>query len=207
MPLSDVARVVSTSGDERAPVLATYWAAVEQRVASQRELAERLLEGLNDDEPSRVAFEVKERDVPDTILLSETRAVDVTELRAAITGAIARLTSSAADHGEAPGGPMVFFHGAVNEDSDGPVEVCLPVRKASASTRFEAAHREAYVTVTKAEWQWPQILSAYDAIEEWMRRNGRSLVGSPREIYPSGFDPRAAQPAEAVCEIAFPSDV
>lgn len=206
MPLSDVARVVAASGDDRAQVLAAYWVAVERRVAAQRVLAERLLESLHDDEPRHAAFEVAQRDVPDALVVSETQTVDLTALRAAITGAVTRLTRSAAEHGGAIGGPVVIFHGAVNEDSDGPVEVCLAVRSASDATRIEPAHHEAYVTVTKAEWDWPQVLSVYDAIEEWIRRNGRTIAGSPREIYRAGFEPGSVRPTHAVCEIAFPVD-
>lgn len=72
----------------------------------------------------------------------------------------------------------------VNEDSDGPVEVAIPVRTGSAATRREPAHRQAYVAVTRAQWEWPQILSAYDAVEKWIHRHGRSCIGSPRENLP-----------------------
>jgi effector-binding domain-containing protein len=101
---------------------------------------------------------------------------------------------------------FVVYHGEVNEDSDGPVEVCVPVGPANgdtaAATRREPAHREAYVRITKAQVEYPQILSAYDAVAEWIGSHGHNVAGSPREVYFADWD--AAGPTEEVCDIAFP---
>jgi effector-binding domain-containing protein len=61
------------------------------------------------------------------------------------------------------------------------------------STRREPAHKEACV---------PQILSAYDAVAQWIGTQGRTVTGSPREVYFGDFD--AAKPTDEVCDIAFP---
>ncbi|GAB3912942.1 MerR family transcriptional regulator [Microlunatus endophyticus] len=204
MPLSEVARVISASPEVGAEVVERYWAGVERRIASQRELAVRLQEGLRGNESRPSPFRVQERDSAAVIVLSETRAVEVPELRAAISGAITRLSRLAAIHGGAVGGPMILFHGEVNEDSDGPIEVCVPVRTASPATRSEPEHHEAYVTLTKAQWEWPRILSAYDAIDEWIQRTGRRPSGPAREIYPAGFDPTGTASTDEVCDVAVP---
>lgn len=73
-----------------------------------------------------------------------------------------------AEFGGQIGPSLVIYHGEVNEDSDGPVEVCLPIppRITSATslpTRVEPAHREAFTTVTRAQVRYPDIVSAYDA--------------------------------------------
>jgi DNA-binding transcriptional MerR regulator len=204
MPLSDIARVISAPGEVGAEAVESYWAGVERHVASQRELAERLGESLRGADARFAEFAVRQREVADMVVLSEKRAVDLPDLRTTINAAIARLTRRAADHGGLAGGPLIFFHGEVNEDSDGPVEVCIPVRTASAATRCEPAHREAYVTVIRAQWEWPQILSAYDAVEAWIDRNGQVAVGSPREIYRAGIDPASSTATDEVCEVAFP---
>jgi hypothetical protein len=105
------------------------------------------------------------------------------------------------------GTDFVVYHGAVNEDSDGPVEVCIPVGVAAdqagdVAARREPAHREAYVRITKAQVAYPQILSAFDAVGEWIRSEGRTVEGSPREIYFADWD--AAGPDDEVCDVAFP---
>jgi effector-binding domain-containing protein len=95
----------------------------------------------------------------------------------------------------------------VNEDSDGPVEVCVPVDSSraesmEAATRTEPAHREAYTRITKAQVEFPQILSAYDAVAQWVESQGRGTTGSPREVYFADWT--AAAPTDEVCDIAFP---
>lgn len=204
MPLSDVAQIISAPGKAGAEILEAYWSGVERRLASQRELAARLGESLRGGDSRIPAFRVKQRDAPDMVVLSEQRAVDLPELRVTISGATARLMRRAADHGGAVGGSLIIFHGEVNEDSDGPVEVCIPVLRESPATRREPGHQEAYVTVTRAQWEWPQILSAYDAVEDWIQEQGRSCVGPPREIYRIGFDPASALSTDEVCDVAFP---
>jgi hypothetical protein len=71
-----------------------------------------------------------------------------------------------------------------------------------AATRTEPAHREAFTTITKAQVAYPQILSAYDAVEAWVKSGDHVVTGSPREIYFADFD--AAGPDDPVADIAFP---
>jgi DNA-binding transcriptional MerR regulator len=204
MPLSEVSRVLAAPGATGAELVRAYWEGVERRLASQRELAGRVRQNLAQGETAFGAFDVHERDVPEQIVLTEQRATDVQGLPATIIGAVGRLRNAAADHGGAAGELFVVFHGEVNEDGDGPVEVCLPVGTRSPATRCAPAHREAYVKVTAAQLEWPRILSAYDAVERWIDARGLLIVGSPREVYRDGVVPECAGPADEVCDIAFP---
>jgi DNA-binding transcriptional MerR regulator len=94
----------------------------------------------------------------------------------------------------------------VNTDSDGPVEVCVPVESAPASmaSRVEPEHCEAYVTITKAQFEMPIIMSLYDALDQWIATHGLQRVGSPREVYRAGVDPDAAAPSDEICDVAAP---
>jgi hypothetical protein len=71
-----------------------------------------------------------------------------------------------------------------------------------AATRTEPAHREAYLRITKAQVAFPQILSAYDAVAQWLSERGRNPSGAPREVYFADWS--AAGPNDEVCDIAFP---
>jgi hypothetical protein len=68
--------------------------------------------------------------------------------------------------------------------------------------RREPAHREAYVRITKAQVAYPQILSAYDAVAQWLGARGLNSAGPPREVYFADFN--AAGPTDEVCDVAFP---
>ena len=94
---------------------------------------------------------------------------------------------------------MVIYHGEVNEDSDGPVEVCVPfvgeADLAGQAHRVEPAHREAYTEITVAQVAFPQILSAYDAVERWIGENGREITGvAARGLRRRLHAPRAERP-------------
>ena len=71
-----------------------------------------------------------------------------------------------------------------------------------APSRREPAHREAFVRITKAQVQYPQILSAFDAVAQWLTAQGLSTAVAPREVYFIDF--AAAKPTDAVCDVAFP---
>lgn len=207
MPLAQVAAVVSSPGPRGAELIAGYWQVVERRVASQRELAAHLRSRLMGREGSLGMYEIRERDVPEQVVLTEQRHVKVGELPGWLPEAIMRLANSAEKYGGMAGPTFVIYHGEVNEDSDGPVEVCVPIGlaqepPADAASRREPAHREAYARITKSQVEFPQILSAYDAVAQWIGAHGRSIADSPREVYFADWN--AAGPSDEVCDVAFP---
>ena len=173
MPLTEVAKVVAAPGADAAELLKSYWEETERRLASQRELAKHLRIQLSGEEGSFEMYDVKERDVPEQTVLTEQRHLLVAELPGWIETAGTRLMKAAEKRGGVAGPMFVIYHGAVNEDSDGPVV------------------------------GFPQILSAYDAVADWIRTHGLTVDDcSPREIYFADWD--AAGPEDEVCEIAFP---
>ena len=106
-------------------------------------------------------------------------------------------------------GPFtLIFHGPVNADDDGPLEAVLGCSADVQPTpiigiRTEPAHDEAYTTITKAQWAYPAILAAYDAVAsspEVVARPGARL--SCREVYIA--EPDAIGEHDPVCDIAFP---
>jgi DNA-binding transcriptional MerR regulator len=206
MPLATVTEIVNARDGRRVELLGSYWESVERRRASQRELVAHLRIRLSGQEGSFDMYEIHERDVPEQLVLTEQRHIRVPELPGWLATAIGRLVDTAEARGGVAAPVFVVYHGEVSEDSDGPVEVCVPVaadaETGDAATRCEPAHREAYTRITKAQVEYPQILSAYDAVAGWIGSEGRTIAGSPREVYFAEWD--AAAPTDEVCDIAFP---
>jgi len=206
MPLTTVAEIVAAPQDRRAELVTSYWETVERRRASQRELVAHLRIRLSGEEGSFEMYEIHERDVPEQIVLTEQRHLRAHELPDWLSVTIGRLVGTAQANGGVAAPVFVVYHGEVNEDSDGPVEVCVPVgvevEAAETAIRREPAHREAYTRITKAQVEYPQILSAYDAVAGWIGSEARTIAGSPREVYFTDF--MAAAPSDEVCDIAFP---
>ena len=208
MPLADVAEVVSAPGLVGADLLASYWEGVERRVASERELMAHITNKLIGREGRLLWPEVRERDVPEQLVLTERRHVAVEHLPAWILAVIERLTRTAQRYGGAVAAPFVVYHGEVNEDRDGPAEACVPIDRAEAAAsmvmRCEPAHREAYVRLRKPQVEFPQILSAYDGLMGWVASRGLTMAGCPREVYFTDFV--SARSTDEVCDVAVPID-
>lgn len=217
MPLARIAEVVEADGAEAAELLAAYWADVETRVAGQRALAEYLrarLSGRSSEMYGR--FEVAMVDVPEQVVISETRHTLAGELPAWIGASLTRLGAAADACGGTTGAPFVVYHSEVSMESDGPAESCVPVADEAAArawagkrgrawettVRVEPARRLAYTRITKAQVAYPQILAAFEAVEQWIAGQGLEKAGPCREVYFTDWD--ASGPDDAVCDVAFP---
>ena len=49
---------------------------------------------------------------------------------------------------------------------------------------------------------YPQIIAAFEAVEDWIARQGMQIAGPSREIYFTDW--AAAAPGDKVCDVAFP---
>jgi DNA-binding transcriptional MerR regulator len=158
-------------------------------------------------EEGQPMFPIHTRHVPAQRVMSIQR-----RLRASQTDDFVREAKAAfTDHlrGASPTGPFtLIFHGVVDQESDGPLEAILgcpdgvPVTD-QIGIRVEPAHDEAFTTITKAQWDFPAILAAYDAVAcspEVAARPKARL--SCREVYLAEPDTIGAD--DFVCDIAFP---
>ena len=208
IPLARVAEIIAAPGPAGADLLADYWADAETQFERRRELVRRLRASLlsGDTAGPDVPYGIRQRDVPAQFVLTEKRSLQVTELKKWLPDVMCRLAEAASRHGGLAGDMYAVYYGEVNEDSDGPVEVCAPVGARIGEARDEPARREAYVAISRAQLEFPQILSAYDAVADWIGSAGLTQAGPPREVYPRGIDIATAAPGDLVCQIAFPVD-
>jgi DNA-binding transcriptional MerR regulator len=207
MPLQEVARVVAASGQEAADLIESYWASQERRFAAQRQIVATLRPGAASD-LSTGQLRVHERYVPEQLVLTEQRHVYLGQLTW-VQEATGRLVAHANRCRGIAGQRFVIFHGLVSADSDGPVEVCVPVNHppddpAELALRVEPAHHEAFIQVAKTHFEVPAILSVYDRLAQWVSAAGRKQTGSPREVYAPGVEPLFAGADMHICDVAFP---
>lgn len=217
MPLARIAEVLGAEGPEAAGRLAAYWTAVEARVAGQRTLAEYLrgrLSGRTSEMYEK--FVIETVDVPAQVVITESRHTLADELPTWIGASFGRLEEAARECGGVTGAPFVVYHSEVSMESDGPVESCVPVADEAAArawaagqgrawkttVRVEPAARLAYTRITKAQVAHPQILAAFEAVEQWVAGEGLEMTAPSREIYFADWD--ASGPEDPVCDVAFP---
>ncbi|MGW2258334.1 MerR family transcriptional regulator [Streptomyces sp. NPDC001780] len=212
MPLARIADLVALPGPRASDELVAYWADVEERHAFRRAMAEHLRDLLSGRRTNM--YEIRTADVPEQAVLTERKSLLTDELPRWIPAALDRLETAAGGCGGVAGAPFVVYHAEVSLDSDGPAEACVPVtdvraaeayaaaNRRTTSLRVEPAHRLAYVRVAKAQVAHPQIMSAFEAVEEWIAREGLTVAGPCREIYFADWDTASA--SDEVCDIAFP---
>ena len=75
--------------------------------------------------------------------------------------------------------------------------LCSPVTSLSATLRPKA-----WVTVTKAELEYPDIDEIYDDFDAWLKEAGLTRNAAPREVYWADWDTTSME--EPVCDVCFP---
>jgi DNA-binding transcriptional MerR regulator len=123
-------------------------------------------------------YDVLTAQVAEQPYVSRKRHVLVPELERFIVDTFREL-----DYDGAPAPGFVLYHGPVNNDEDGPVEVCVP--QPDGDKRLPAAEI-AFTEITGEQCRFPEILGAYDAVYRWIKENDRQASGPSREIYFAG---------------------
>jgi DNA-binding transcriptional MerR regulator len=206
LPLGQIATLLDLDPGTAAKALGETWRTAEDAHAERRRLVrylQDLLTGKDD-----AVYEICTRDVPEQKVLSTQRNITAGGLPGFIDEAHSRIFAHL-EAGGVPmsGAPFVVYHGEVTEDSDGPVEVCVPFTGAlepagTLGIRLEPAHTEAYTRIPKRQVRFPDILRAYDAVSDWLEQRGERLALPPREVYFT--DLAAAADDDPAADIAFP---
>ncbi len=136
-----------------------------------------------------MALDVHVRTVAPQPILSATKHTKVERLEQVILETLDNLLLLVEEQGgTVSGAPFGMYHGQINEEDDGPIEICIPVKQMLAS-RDGAVAREleggqvASVMVEGNQCEFPAILKAYDAAYDWIRHNGYEIQDSPREVW------------------------
>ncbi|MDX2006388.1 MAG: MerR family transcriptional regulator [Meiothermus sp.] len=205
MPLSRIAGLLDLSPAEQAEAVQRFWLEAEAKAQRQRKLAGYLRGRLLGRPETRLAVQTREVGAQKVLVLG--REILRPELQGFIVEAFAALYGHLDAAPARPvGSPMLIYHWELDFDSPGLVEACMPFEGSAEpapglAVRLEPAHREAFVRLTKAQADYPDILHAYDALSGWLE--ARSLVGlAPREVYFAPWD--ATPPDQPAFDVAFP---
>ena len=205
MPLAQIREVISLDGAVAVKSIGGYWQGVEVDLRTKRKLVRYLTAYLSG--KGLQMFEVETREVPERLLATVERHVLVGDLPTFIEESAGSLMTLLAAAGATTGNLLVMYHGEVNTDSDGPVEVCLPYEgevqpAGEMRLRSEPAHKEAFTRITKGQVSFPGILEAFGAVEKWIVDTGGEMSASPREVYFADWNNVGDD--DPACDVAFP---
>jgi DNA-binding transcriptional MerR regulator len=203
MPLATIRQMLAAPHAEAETLLRAYWRSREEWMEQARQMVHEFVAYLRHEEGT-MGIEVTVKTVEPQPIVSLTHRVKVDQLDSTIAASVQRLVALADAAGTRSAGPAFgIFHGPINQDDTGPLEVCLPVEGAMAPTgdmaaRTLAGGTVASVTMHGDQCEFPDILKGYDAVFDWVRQNGYEMTEPPREIWhsPPG--------ADAKMEIALP---
>jgi len=195
MPLATIRQVLAAAPADAETLVRGYWEAREKRMVEARQVVHEVVAFLRK-EVATMALEVNVKTVEPQPIISVTARLKVEQLDSHIGNSLGRLYALAEAQGAVvSGAPFGIFHGPINHDDDGPIEVCLPVQGAVAGAgdvvaRELAGGTVAYVMLHGEQCDFPAVLGGYDSVYDWIRQNGYQPSEPPREIWYS-------QPGEA----------
>ena len=150
MPLVEIRQVLDDPSVSR---IDEHEATLTHELAERRRILAYVRSYLKEEQ----MFDVNVKEVEEQPYVSRSKRVRVADLERFVVGTLDELIAS---H-EGTGNAFTVYHGEVNEQDDGPVEVCLPV--ARADTKLPAGE-VAYTVAIGEQTSFPEIIGAYDAV-------------------------------------------
>jgi DNA-binding transcriptional MerR regulator len=198
LSLDEIADIIGASATQGLDLLDRAAAAARRRAESHQAVLARArlhLEG----EPSMT--EPTTRIEHDRPVLSVLRRMRPDEMDVVISGQVDQLRSLAATAGlTVTGDAFGVFHAPITDDSDGPLEIALPVDGLLEATDADGDVRSYRLSGGQVaerlaegrETDFPEILALYDEVYSWISSGGRVPVGPPREVWHNA--PRDPEP-------------
>ena len=172
MPLATIRQVLAAlpSSPVLAEALVQEYAEMREWQAKQiRVQVEHFIQQIQQ-EQTPMSFEVNVKQLAPQQVLSVTHHIKVSKLDDTIRKSLDTLYSLLKEQKvESASAPFGIFHGAINEQEDGPIEICLPVSgqvKGTGDVQVKALQGgdAACVMTVGAQTDFPAIMGAYDAV-------------------------------------------
>ncbi len=186
LSLEQIRRIIGTDPESALRQIEQTAVALERRSeAVQAGLHQALLRLLQEVDMSHISTTL-EGDRPVLSVMKRMRPEDMDDI---ITSAVGRLRQLAAAAGQTvTGDPFGVFHAPITADSDGPLEIVLPVDDLADTNDDVRSYRlpggiMANRLAEGPETSFPEILGLYDELHRWITDAGRVPVGPPRETW------------------------
>jgi len=193
MPLAIIRQVLAALADSpvQAEALVRHYLQMrEKNIGQIRKQVHNFIQLLQQ-EAEPMSLEVNVKKIAPQQVVSITRRVKVDKLDATIRQSLQELETLVEEqNASAAHAPFGIYYGSINEQDDGPIEICVPVSgevkgKGDVAVRQLEGGNAASVTMLGKQCDFPEILSGYDALVDWIHKNGYEMIASPREIWHS----------------------
>jgi DNA-binding transcriptional MerR regulator len=197
MPLSEVKEVLKAADSdpqEVSDIIQRYLQSFKGRLEAAQRVAQNL-KVIIERQEEVMPFEVSVNQFkPQRVTCIEAR-VKVDRLNAFIQRSLETLQTYVEGQGATlVGSPVGIYHGQINQEEDGPIQVCWEVEgdiQPSDDIRVEELPGGSFASAEAIgpDCDFPAILEAYDSVCQWIANQGYQMIGSPREIWHSLQEP------------------
>lgn len=194
MPLATIRQVLAAldaSPAEAETLVQAYVSMRERQIEQVRAQVQTFIRMIQQ-ETNPMAFEVNVKQIPTQQVVSLTRHTKIDKIDATILQSVSALRALLQkQNATAKDAPFGIFHGTIDEQEDGPIEVCIPAdgnltEEGDVRIKQLAGGEAACVMTVGTETDFPAIMGAYDAAADWIQKNGYQTIEPPREIWHSG---------------------
>ncbi len=206
MPLDEIAEVLATDDPGLATKrLAMHRERLEERLADQERML-RFLERLIEREEGIMPYEVTLKQVPAQSIAALKVHTDLSKIGEDIGSGFTTLVQAVgAASTYIAGAPLVVYHDVIDEQTDGDIEICVPVPPGVDAPNNGVEWKElpeGSVASTMHHGPYNEIAPAYHTVTGWIQDHGHQITGAPREIYLN--DPQTVAEEELLTEVQFP---
>ena len=188
MPLGAIQQLIAAPPEQHEVLVLAYERRYAARVEQVKQAIHSVLLTLRHKEQT-MSFTAQQIMLEPQMVATITRRPLVNELDEAIRTALTQLQQVVeAQGGELCGAPLGIYHRQINEEENGPIEICWPVRgnltpQGEVALRMLAGGTAVCVNAHGDDCNFPAILGAYDAAYDWIKANGHNMAEPPREIW------------------------
>lgn len=205
MPLDEIKSVLEADDAELAhKQLETHRMRLADRLAAdERMLA--YLESLMNRKQGIMPYTVQLEEVAPQLVAATRVRTSLSKIGDDIAMAFGTLVPALGAAGlDATGAPLIVYHEIIDDETDGDIEVCIPVgaEMVEAGAVYTRVLEGGPVAATVHQGRYEEIAPAYHTLAGWISEHGRATAGPPREIYLN--DPQMVQPDELLTRVEFP---
>lgn len=205
MPLDEIRAVLEADNPELVH---------KQLLAHRERLAERLanqermlayLESIIQREEGLMPYEVTVIEEPPVLVAATRMQTSYQRIGADIAEGFGTLVHGMGKAGQVPSGaPLIVYHDVIDEQTDGEIEICVPVAEAIGGDGdvYSRELEGGPMATTLHRGPYEQISPAYHTITGWVSEHGHEIAGPPREIYLN--DPQQVSPEGLLTQVEFP---
>ena len=206
MPIDQIREVLAAEDPELvAKHLEAHRELLEERLDRHRRMLS-FLQRLISRKEGIMPYEVQVKELPAQHVVAVRKHTSLARIGEDIQAGFGQIWGAIGPRGIVPAGaPFLVMYDVIDEETEGDVEVCVPV--AEPFEGHDGVYGREVEAVTAATTMhhgpYDELGPAYHTLTGWVQEHGHEIAGPPREVYLTAPQ-ETPDPADYLTEIVFP---